>query len=119
MNTASFRLTSWTPPVVAAAALIGVLAVLPANAGENANPNQAPQAIVKYADLDIESDAGALALYRRIASAAHEVCPDNGTRDLRRWQAARECRDQAMARAISQVGSVRLAAIRAARARVG
>lgn len=119
MNSMSFQFGSWTRPVALAAALIGLTAAVPANAGEKAKSNQVPQVVVSYADLNIDRDDGALVLYRRIAAAARTVCPDYGTRNLGTQQVVRACRDESMARAISQVGSVRLAAIYAARQRVG
>lgn len=110
------------PLAALATALTLVIATLPARAGAPTENGQAPQVVVRYADLDLGSDEGALTLYRRIAAAARDVCPDDRSRQLRHAQAVRACRDEAVARAISAVGSPRLAAIRAARtsrARVG
>jgi UrcA family protein len=75
----------------------------------------APQVVVRYADLNLDSDAGALALYRRIAVAARRVCPNDHPLELRHAQTVRTCRDQALTRAIAAVGSPRLAAIQADR----
>lgn len=103
------------PLAIGATALTLTLALLPARAAE---AEKAPvQAVVHYADLDLGTDAGALALYDRIAGAARDVCPDYyQSRDLRYRQGVRSCREDAIARAIRTIGSPRLAAIGAARA---
>lgn len=79
----------------------------------------AVQAKVNYADLDLQSPVGAAALYRRINSAARRVCDAGGSRDLRAQQAARRCRETAVARAVATIGSAQLAALHASRARHG
>lgn len=87
------------------------MAATPAVAADPAS-NDSPQAVVRYGDLDITTDAGALALYNRIADAAQRVCPDDrGVRDLRRARDARDCRDAAVARAIHALGNEKVAAI--------
>jgi UrcA family protein len=59
---------------LAAGAIISALALSFASvcsANEDATP---PQVIVKFADLDLSTPQGALALYGRIQSAADNVC---------------------------------------------
>lgn len=105
-----------TAPFAAALAAVGVAllgAVEPARAGE------VPQATVRYADLDLETDAGVTELYRRLQIATRRVCPDDGSRGLHREQLLRECRADALARAIGASGSARLAALQASRRRAG
>ncbi len=77
----------------------------------------AVQAKVNYADLDLQSPAGAATLYRRISSAARRVCDAGDSRDLRAQQAARRCREAAVDRAVATIDSPRLAVLHAARAR--
>jgi UrcA family protein len=102
------------PLAAAATALTLVFATLPAHAGTPASAES--RVAVRYADLDLASDAGAAALYQRIAAAAREVCPGYfESRHLLHRQAVRECRESAIARAIEAIDSPRLAAIQAAR----
>jgi len=102
------------PLAFGAAALNLTLALLPAHAAE-AGKTPA-QAVVHFADLELGTDAGALALYERIADAARDVCPDvYQSRGLGYRQGVRSCRENAIARAIRTIGSPRLAAIGASR----
>jgi UrcA family protein len=66
---------------------------------------------VRYADLDLYSDAGVQALYGRLRAAAARVCGPRASRDLYMQQLWRECRDDTLARAVSQLGNVKLAAL--------
>ena len=71
----------------------------------------APSVVVHYADLDLASEQGARALYRRIASAAWNVCPEVDNRNLKASAESRTCREQAIARAVRDVGTPLLAAV--------
>jgi UrcA family protein len=73
----------------------------------------APSVVVRYGDLNLSTEAGNLALYRRIVAAARQVCPDSGPRDLQASAISRACRDAAIARAVTAVPSSRLAEIHA------
>jgi UrcA family protein len=66
---------------------------------------------VRYGDLDLASDAGVRALYARLRSAAANVCGPGADRDLAMRQAWQACRDEALGRAVSQLGNARLAAL--------
>lgn len=100
----------------AAAAATVLLTVAPAKADQAvANDAEALQMAVRYADLDLTSAEGASTLYRRIVAAAHRVCPDSGVRDAHTLQAIRECRAQAIQRAVDGVGSTQLAAVHVSR----
>lgn len=90
-----------------------------AGAGERMTNDRLPQVVVSYADLNLDTDAGALALYRRISNAARRVCADHGSRDVQQMRAVRACREQAITRAISDVGNEKLAAVHTVRGRVG
>lgn len=95
-------------------AMLSSMAAAPAVATDRA-AHESPQTVVRYDDLDLTTDAGARALYERIADAARRVCPDdNGVRDLVRTRNARVCRDTAIARAIEDMGNEKLAAIQQA-----
>ncbi len=72
-----------------------------------------PQITVPYSLRDLASDHGTHVLYQRIVNAARTVCPAGDSRDLDAFAASRTCQRQAVARAVAQVGSARLAALQA------
>jgi UrcA family protein len=74
---------------------------------------------VRYDDLNLGTDAGAHTLYARLTRAAQLVCPDSHNRDLSRASIGRRCQAQAVAAAVTQVRSPRLAALHARRAMAG
>jgi UrcA family protein len=60
--------------------------------------------VVRFADLDLSSEAGVKTLYRRIRSAAESVCaPLGGARELARQAQWRACRDTAIADAVAEI----------------
>ncbi len=97
------------------AACVSVAASGAAHAG--ANSAEAPALKVRYNDLDLATEHGSLALYGRIVAAAAQVCAADDIRDLGAVAAARACRQQAIARAVREVHSARLAAVYAAQLR--
>jgi len=97
---------------------LGGLAVS-AGIAQAANPADLPTARVSFADLDLSTDAGARTLYRRIQGAADKVCPNVDLRDLTRSVEARNCRLNAIERAVQAVGSPKLAAVSLAATRRG
>ena len=77
----------------------------------------APNVNVSYvqtADLNLASEGGQRALDRRLAQAAREVCGTASDSDLVGQNKARECRDEAIARAASERDSLLAAATRGA-----
>jgi UrcA family protein len=70
-----------------------------------------PQSIVKYADLNVSSYAGAAALYARISAAAGGVCRALDGRDLERKTHFARCVQQAISDAVTQVDQPALSAI--------
>ncbi len=76
-----------------------------------------PQALVRYADLDLGTEGGVAKLYQRIARAASRVCPGSESRELQRAKLARACQTEAIERAVAAVGNTRLAAVQASRSR--
>jgi len=97
-----------------AGAVLFAAAPLAANAGP---ATDAPSVAVSYGDLDLQTEHGARTLLQRIRLAAQEVCPQvRDNRDLSRVEARILCLHQAVARAVQQVGSPRLAAVLSARA---
>jgi UrcA family protein len=78
-----------------------------------------PTAVVKYGDLNISTNDGALVLYQRIAAAARRVCPPEDSRDLAQAARSNACRTAAVARAVREVHSQRLAEVYAGRSNRG
>jgi UrcA family protein len=70
---------------------------------------------VRYDDLNLSTTAGVDALYRRISSAARDVCPDIYSRDTQVALSAHRCQAAAIATAVSQVNSPGLAMLHSAR----
>ena len=101
--------------------LLGSLAgIIAAGAASAAEPDSdVPSIVVKYSEQSLTTDAGAYALYRRFTSAAEKVCPDVWDKNLSRRAKAKECREEAVARAIRQIDNSRLAALHAARSKNG
>jgi UrcA family protein len=97
--------------VLSAAAVSSAQAQTPAN--------DVRRVVVKYTDLNLATDEGALALHRRIVSAAREVCPADFSRDLGRLIAVRECQKEAIDRAVADIHDARLAAVHARQAQRG
>ena len=97
--------------------LVGVLGLGAASAATSGSDVSA--IVVKYGDLNLATDAGVSALYHRIVHAAGQVCPDPLMNDLMFRERIFECRRQAVARAIQQVGNSRLAALYASDATNG
>jgi UrcA family protein len=76
--------------------------------------DEAPSINVRYGDLDLSTTNGADKLYVRIKVAATRVCPEVDNRNLAAFAAMRTCRSGAIARAVHEVNSPRLAATYAA-----
>jgi UrcA family protein len=96
--------------------LAGVMAA--GAAGAAASDSDVPQVTIKYSDSSLATDQGVYALYRQITSAAKKVCPDE-SRDLARQLKVEQCRNQAIARAVRQIGNSRLAALYAGHSKNG
>ena len=74
-----------------------------------------PKLEVSYTDLDIATEQGARALYRRISTAARQVCPrGEGSIVPKLNDISRTCIRDAIARAVREVNSPRLAEVEAA-----
>ena len=105
----SNRSTMGRVAVLAACLLAGSLGVAQA-----ATPvTDVPQIAVSYSDLDLTSSEGTRELYKRIASAAREVCPYPNARALAEVAVNHSCREMAIAKAVRQVNSPALVALRA------
>ena len=94
-------------------ALVGALSFAAAGGVAHADAAfDAPTRTVHYADLDINTQAGAAALYNRIRSAAEQVCGNVDSRRLDEAAAAKACVDHAVSASLSSVKQISLASIR-------
>jgi UrcA family protein len=115
MTTANLHIHSGRPMGLHIAALLaGIVAAAATGVSAAATPAaEPPSVVVHYADLNLATEQGARALYRRIAIAAWNVCPHADNRDLIAAAVSRACREQAIARAVQEVGTPLLAAVHA------
>jgi UrcA family protein len=93
------------------------LAAVTAGAHADEAVNGVPARTVHYADLNLNTQAGAAVLYKRIRNAAEQVCGDVGSRDLTQAAAAKACVDRAIFASVHAVDSPKL--MSEYRARVG
>ena len=93
---------------------LAATAVLLAATAGAAHAQSASSVAVRYTALDLTTQQGADALYRRIQEAAAEVCPLVNPAELSRYVKAVQCRNQAIERAVESVHSPLLAAVSAA-----
>lgn len=110
MNALTAKVTRSVALACAAATLV-VSGAAFAGAPAGKSFDTAPAVTVRYDDLNLGSDRGTAALYRRIANAARQVCPDEFSRDLTTVAASRACQAQAIARAVQDVNSPKLALV--------
>ena len=89
-------------------ALSGAVTVVPAQAAE---PVESHTQIVRYGDLNLESEQGARVLYTRIRGAAGNVCSPLDGRDLTEKKLWQGCFDKAVASAVVQVNQARVTAL--------
>ena len=66
---------------------------------------------VQYADLNLNTSAGAKVLYRRIRNAAKQVCGDEDSRQADVAAAAKACVDQAIVASVRAVNQQQLTRI--------
>jgi UrcA family protein len=69
-----------------------------------------PKETVKFQDLNINSPAGAAALYQRLHAAAQHVCFADWDKDPVKVQRAEACANQAEFRAVNQLNVAELTA---------
>jgi UrcA family protein len=121
MNSLTSRFSKHRRTSAALAALTACLLTGAGAAHASAAVDAAPAVTVRYADLNIGTEQGADALYARIVSAARQVCLRQrlDLRDLHGLELAKACEAQAIAQAVRDVHSPRLAALYGARQRHG
>ena len=81
--------------------------------------NTSASITVRYTDLNLGTEAGTSALYARLVSAARKVCAPATIRDLDQVAAAQACEKEALANAVRDVHSAKLAAVFTAHQRHG
>jgi UrcA family protein len=122
MTTLTTRNSDFRRTAAALAALTACFLLGATGAAQAAQPaDAAPSVRVAYGDLNLDSEQGNSALYARIVSAARQVCRV-GEVDIRELQAlasAKACESHAIAQAVSDVHSPKLAAIYSARVNRG
>lgn len=74
-----------------------------------ADDTSGPKVVVKYGDLDLQSEDGQKKLKRRLLRAARLVCPNNYSRSAQTSAAGRACINQALEGSLELVNQ-RLAA---------
>ena len=100
--------------------LVGCVLAAAASLTQAAAPaGDVPSITVKFADLNLSTEEGTNRLYSRITTAARAVCERGDSRDLATFAARRACESAAIARAVSDVHSPRLAAVYATRIKHG
>ncbi len=105
----SHRPRAFTAALVA----LGVLgaAALGSPAIASADDTGGFQMNVYFTAQQLSTEQGTRAVYRRIVRAAEEVCPGYDALDPDVVNRSKECQRAAIARAIGQIGSARLAAV--------
>jgi UrcA family protein len=98
----------------------GLLGALGAGAaGAETADDGVPSVVVRYSDLSLATDQGVQTLYRRIAHAATQVCPEETIANPSVHPVIQACREQAIAKAVQHIHNARLAALYAAHAKQG
>ena len=99
------------------AAVTACMAFGLAAVAHSATPDDAPAIKVFYGDLNLASAQGVSTLQARVAAAARQVCGIDHAdiRDLQAYAAQRSCEAQAIANAVRDVHSAKVAAAVAAR----
>jgi len=113
MTNANMKLHA--PRRTAALAALGAVLIAGVSAAAYAGSADTASASVRvaYGDLNLASEQGNQALYARIVAAARAVCAANEVdiRNLHAYAAAQACERQAIATAVQQVHSPKLAAL--------
>ena len=68
-----------------------------------AHAAEAPRQVVKFSDLDLQTDAGVHKLYSRIQTAARDVCETYDTHTIGSLTLVYRCRDRAVTGAIADL----------------
>ncbi len=100
--------------------LSGVLGAAAAGTVSAATPrDEVPRIVLRYSPDSLASPAGARQLYHRLVRAAEQVCPDDVSVAPFVSQVVRQCRAEAVARAVRDIDSPRLAEVYAGQVKRG
>jgi UrcA family protein len=88
-------------------------------AGAATSLSDAPELVVRYSDLNLATDSGTRALYRRLTQAAEQVCPAEPSNTHMKNERTEKCRQEALSAAVSKIHNQRLAALHAANWKAG
>jgi UrcA family protein len=101
--------------------LLGALAGLATAGAASAETtdDMARAMVVHYDNSALTTDSGARALYRRLAQASEQVCPNEPSNTHIMNEKVLKCRQEALSAAISKIHSQRLAALHAANWKAG
>lgn len=103
------RFITFATEIFAVAALVAPVALAtPVYAGESDPFTDIRQVTVNYSDIDLNQQAGGEQLFRRLKIAAGRACRRSGDRQLS--NAYRQCRTEALAQAVRDVGHPTLTA---------
>jgi len=119
MSAINLKSESMRPTRIRASLLVACALAIGSSMANAAPALDVPSATVKYSDLNLTTDEGAHQLYKRISAAARVVCPDADLRDLSAFASSKTCQSEAIARAVRDVRSPRLAAVYDARTHHG
>lgn len=99
-----------------AAAVVGTFGLAFAAHAGGAPGAKYDDVVVRYGDLNLNTEEGARTLYARLSAAAERSCGfEPWSRTLRERTQYQACFDAAMTRAVDKVGSRQLHALHAAR----
>jgi UrcA family protein len=99
-------MSRFTAKILVSFALAGVFASpLGALASMISKLDEPPSRVVAYGDLDLSRDSGVATLYSRINSAARQVCEPVDPLLTKLQRERFDCRQLAVARAVSDVNS--------------
>ncbi|HEY3657721.1 MAG TPA: UrcA family protein [Steroidobacteraceae bacterium] len=99
------------PNITLLMVLCGIVSAAAAGAVSAATPDDdVPRLVVRYNAQSLATESGARALYRRLVSAAAQVCPTPTTGPFVS-STILHCREQSIARAVQQIDNPRLAAV--------
>ena len=104
---------------IVAASILGLMVLGAPVAQVSAASLVGPDRAVSYADLDLNTVAGAEKLYVRIQQAAAQICPQAQSQPLVEYVAAVRCRNEVVAHAVEHLSSPQVTAVFAARAHRG
>jgi UrcA family protein len=82
-----------------------------ATGSASAATSDAPRIVLRYSPDSLASTSGARQLYHRLVRAAEQVCPDDFSDGPFVSQAVRQCRAEAVARAVHEIDSPQLAEV--------